>query len=188
MGKVFGIGLPKTGQTSLASAMRILGYKTWQYPYKTSQIEKSDCSLDLPVALNYEKLDKKYPNSKFILTTRDYNSWIKSIKNHYRRYPASQKHPAQLYFRLKFWGTEHFNKKLMTQKYHKHTEDVLEYFKERESQLLIIDICNGEGWKKICPFLGKNILRRPFPRENVGVYKNLKVLNQHRETKSGFVL
>jgi hypothetical protein len=173
MEKVFGIGLPKTGQTSLVAAMRILNYKTCSYPYDKSQIKESDFSLDLPVLVNYKKLDKKYPNSKFILTVRDYDSWLMSIRNHYRRYPASKRYLAQLYFRLKFWGTENFNERLMTEKYHKHSKDVLKYFADKKDQLLVINICGGEGWKKLCPFLGKKILRKTFPKANTGVYKKL---------------
>lgn len=170
MNKIFGIGLPKTGQTSLVAAMRILDYKTCSYPYNKSQIEENDFSLDLPVLVNYKKLDKKYPNSKFIFTVRDYDSWLKSIRNHYRRYPASKRYLAQLYFRLKFWGTEHFNKRLMTEKYYQHIKDVYNYFEGREDQLLIINICEREGWKKLCPFLNKKIVKKPFPKVNVGVY------------------
>jgi len=171
MRKIFGIGLPKTGQTSLAFAMEALGYKTIQYPYKSNQIKKNDFALDLPVVISYKKLDKKYPNSKFILTTRNYDSWLESMRNHYRRYPASRRYKEQLMFRLKFWGTTNFNKRLMTKKYYEHLEDVNKYFKGRRKDLLIINIVAGEGWKKLCPFLNKKILRRPFPRENVSKYK-----------------
>lgn len=171
MRKIFGIGLPKTGQSSLAIAMFTLGYKTIQYPYTSYQIKKSDFALDLPVVINYKQLDKKYPNSKFILTTRDFDSWLESMRNHYRLYPASKRHEQQLKFRLKFWNTIRFNKKLMAKKYYEHIEDVNKYFKGRGKDLLIINIIAGEGWGKLCPFIDKKIPRRPFPKENIGKYK-----------------
>lgn len=171
MGKIFGIGLPKTGQTSLAMAMRILGYKVFQYPYRLSQIRKNDFSLDLPVTIRFKELDRKFPNSKFIMTVRDYNSWIASMRNHYRRYPASKRYKAQLKFRMRFWGTTRFNERVMQKKYHKHYQNVLKYFKGREEDLLIINIVGGEGWKALCPFLGKKISRKKFPKENIGKYK-----------------
>ena len=171
MKKIFGIGLPKTGQTSLAVAMETLGYKTVQYPYKSSQIIKNDFAIDLPVTIKYKNLDKKYPNSKFILTTRDFDSWLESMRNHYRRSPASKRHKKQLMFRLEFWGTVNFNKKLMTKKYYEHIEDVNQYFRKKKKDLLVINITAGEGWKKLCPFIGKKIPRKPFPKENVGKYK-----------------
>ncbi|MBX4205692.1 hypothetical protein KW795_00670 [Candidatus Microgenomates bacterium] len=172
MGKIFGIGLPKTGQTSLAFAMTILGYKTHQYPYTPTQIAKSDFVLDLPVTIDYKNLDKQYPGSKFIMTIRDYDSWIDSMRNHYRRYPASKRYKQQLDFRQKFWGTIHFNKKLMTEKYYEHHKDVDKYFNKRKKDLLIINIIDGDKWKKLCNFLGKKIPKRKFPRENIGIYKD----------------
>ena len=67
--------------------------------------------------------------------------------------------------------TNDLKKKLMTKKYYEHIEDVNKYFKGREEDLLIINIIAGEGWKKLCPFVGKKIPRIPFPKENVGKYK-----------------
>ena len=168
MKKIFGIGLPKTAQSSLAIAMYDIGYKTVQYPYNSTQIKNNDFALDLPVTLNYKKLDKRYPHSKFILTVRDYDSWLESMRNHYRRYPASKRYKQQLDFRQKFWGTTRFNKNIMTRRYYEHNKDVEKYFSKRKKDLLIINIIDGEGWKKLCPFLGKKILKKPFPKENVG--------------------
>ncbi len=176
MKKIFGIGLPKTGQTSLAIAMRSLGYKTVQYPYTSLRIKNNNFALDLPVTMNYKKLDKKYPNSKFILTIRDFDPWLKSMRNHYRRHPASKRYKQQLMFRLEFWGTVNFNKRLMTKKYYKHLEDVAQYFKGRKKDLLTINICNGEGWKKLYSYLNKKIPRKPFPKENIGKYQKANFL------------
>ncbi len=172
MKKIFGIGLPKTGQTSLASAMISLGYKTVQYPYKSIQITKNDFALDLPVTINYKKLDKQYPGSKFIMTIRDHDSWLKSMRNHYRRYPASTRYQEQLDFRQKFWGTIYFSQKIMTKRYYEYHEDVAKYFSKRNKDLLIINIVGGEGWEKLCQFLGKKIPKRSFPIVNVGKYRN----------------
>lgn len=173
MNKMFGVGLPKTGQSSLAIAMWTLGYKTVQYPYTADQVKNNDFLLDLPIVIEYKKLDKKYPNSKFILTTRDIGSWLRSMRNHYRRYPASKRYKEQLAFRLKFWGTTRFNEKLMTKKYYEHMEDVNKYFEGRKKDLLIMNIVAGEGWEKLCPFIGKKFPRKRFPKENVGKYKKI---------------
>lgn len=168
--KVFGIGLPKTGQTSLATAMQIIGYHVVQYPYYDYQIKSNNFAIDIPVALRYKELDKQFPNSKFILTTREYKSWIKSIKNHYRNNPARKRHPAILKYRELFWGTIHFNQKIMTKIYYKHNQEVLEYFKNRKNDLLILDVDSPNKWKKICSFLSKNAPAIKYPNENIGKY------------------
>ncbi|MFX1392087.1 MAG: sulfotransferase [Promethearchaeota archaeon] len=32
----------------------------------------------------------------------------------------------------------------------------------------MLDIVGGEGYEKFCPFLGKKILNKKFPHENIG--------------------
>jgi len=36
--------------------------------------------------------------------------------------------------------------------YNKFVETVLEYFKDRPQDLLILDVTAGDGWEKLCPF------------------------------------
>lgn len=170
MGKVFGIGLSKTGLTSLSKALRQLGYKTIHYPRDLRYIDEHDAATDLLVVLNYKKLDKKYPNSKFILTIRDYSAWIKSIKNHYDKSTATSEDVFLMELRRKVWGDTHYNKKMMTETYNKHIKDVMEYFKERKEDLLVMDIAKGDGWDVLCTFLDKKLPTIPFPKENIGSY------------------
>src|SRR5215217_9330431 len=89
--KVFGIGLSRTGTVSLAEAMNVLGIKTIHFPcdeqtfedlrmgnYDLRILEEYQGAVDTPVAPFYAQLDSHYPNSKFILTVRDKQSWLKS--------------------------------------------------------------------------------------------------------------
>jgi 3'(2'), 5'-bisphosphate nucleotidase len=43
----------------------------------------------------------------------------------------------------------------------------MDYFKDRPQDLLVIDVTAGEGWEKLCPFLGKPTPDIPFPKANV---------------------
>ena len=47
----------------------------------------------------------------------------------------------------------------------RHEVQVQEYFMDRPQDLLIIDICGGEGWARLLPFLATSL--GEFPRENV---------------------
>ena len=49
--KVFGIGLSKTGTTSLAHALEILGYRTKDYPGVTNYVPGALSTLD-PVVVD----------------------------------------------------------------------------------------------------------------------------------------
>lgn len=96
--KVFGIGLSRTGTTSLASGMRELGYYAMHAPPELNDyynitydgnnrrdlalpvirpywVEAYDFQNDIQVSLNFRQLAALYPRAKFILTKREPKSW-----------------------------------------------------------------------------------------------------------------
>ncbi|MHA1190777.1 MAG: sulfotransferase family protein [Promethearchaeota archaeon] len=162
--KVFCIGWAKTGTSTLRKALNILGYRTVQFlrggrePKEgwPEYITKSNYGayVDWPMfKVNFfKKIDKKFPNSKFILTIRDEKSWEKSYRYYFDESPEEVK--------------------IAKQKMIKHNNNVITYFKHNPNQLLIVNIAEGDGWEKLCPFLDKPIPKKPFPHKNVGVYKN----------------
>jgi hypothetical protein len=54
---------------------------------------------------------------------------------------------------------------------------ILQFYKNK-----VLDIFNGDGWDKICKFLGKNISDQPFspknPRQNLAKNSNYLLNNQ----------
>ena len=40
------------------------------------------------------------------------------------------------------------------------------YFNDRSDDLLVLDVCGGEGWEPLCSFLGLDPPRGPFPHLN----------------------
>lgn len=92
---VFGIGLSRTGTTSLNSALGILGFRSFHLPPIT-RIDGDDCSFvwpwwmnkydaatDLTVAAVFRDLNRRFPNAKFIYTTRDIDNWLISCEKHH---------------------------------------------------------------------------------------------------------
>jgi len=161
--KIFGIGLTRTGTTSLTEALKILGYSAVHCPMSYEEIDQHDASTDTPVAARFEFLDLLYPNSKFILTTRDVDSWIESATSLQR----SIDDPLwKLETRSILWKSLIFNKEKFIQGYHKHHSKVLEYFKNREQDLLIINLDDIDKFKKLCNFLEKPIPNVEYPHLN----------------------
>jgi glycosyltransferase involved in cell wall biosynthesis len=167
--KVFGIGLGKTGTTSLTSALNLLGIKTIHMPSSLEQVKYVDGATDSPIAVAYKELDRMYPNSKFILTIRETQSWLRSYESH-RHYitKSNEGKIASWIFELsnKLYGQWQFDSEIWLNTYNRHLLDVTNYFKGREEDLLILDICNGQGWKELCPFLGYSIPDVAFPHDN----------------------
>ncbi len=192
--KIFGIGLSRTGTTSLTEALNILGYKSYHFPSDKSTIveifnflasgaeyidlttlKEYDAITDTPVCCFYKVLDRSYPDSKFILTIRDKESWLRSCKTfweevidfNYRQGPVHYR--FNRYVRLineKLYGTANYDPEAFSRTYDTYTADILEYFRDRPQDFLILDIIGGEGWSKLAPFLGTAIPDIPFPFEN----------------------
>ena len=91
--KIFGIGLSHTGTHSFNKALNILGFDILHYPidevtnrelkhghYKLSILENCDGITDITVVPYYAQLESLFPGSKFILTVRDKDAWLKSMK------------------------------------------------------------------------------------------------------------
>lgn len=181
--KIFGIGLSKTGTSSLSKAFKLLGYDFIHYPSEEQLYNLGDAvgACDLPVARFYKDLDKRFPGSKFIYTVREKESWLKSIEKHMYAKP---------YATLNEWGKKnrdavyewtHFDRDNYLKNYNEHDVDVRKYFEGRKEDLLIIDICGGEGWKKLLPFVERiglphpDIENQPFPHSNKGVARTTYV-------------
>ena len=222
-GKVFVIGLSKTGTTSLAKALDLIGFRCSHYPlgamnyydphpvltrsmnylgYKLFntplgirnyrlkspcidlyKFDKFDAFADTPIAYCYKELDRMYPKSKFILTTRELESWLDSCKWHmsnpYRpgrpkwwdekEMGAWTSMSTNMINRLNYdlYGSVVFNEPLFRKTYERHFNDVQEHFRGREADLLVFDISKQEGWGSLCAFLGKPVPPLPFPMKNV---------------------
>lgn len=180
--KVFGIGFHKTGTTSLAMALNLLGYRNnrglnlfrrkWGQEKIINLLEKEnykpfidfmkdfDSCQDNPWYLLYKELDINFPNSKFILTIRDENRWLSSCTKFFKK----QRKPIHNII----YGVNYFpeNKPIYLNKYSQHNQDVINYFKNRPDDLLIINWEKGDGWKELCAFLNRPIISLPFPHLN----------------------
>jgi hypothetical protein len=98
--KVFGIGLNKTGTTTLGECGKILGLcctscdkglledvaSRNDFSRIIHKVNQHDLFEDWPWPLIYKQLDQMFPGSKFILTVRSSEGkWLESLKNHSMR-------------------------------------------------------------------------------------------------------
>ena len=101
--KVICAGLAKTGTTSLAKALQVLGYNVcdfkehyeihlqqWLDSFETDRhpnfkeiYQGVDAVTDVPPAFWFEEISTDFPEAKVILTVRDSeDAWLKSWKEH----------------------------------------------------------------------------------------------------------
>lgn len=191
-GLIIGVGFQKTGTSTLREALKILGYKVKDtssralipilknnYTKILRMLKNYDAVEDTPWYMIYKELDKLIPHSKFILTIRDEESWYLSVKRHIGDLRSAQH--EWIYGKGK--GLPKYDKQNTINVYSKHNQEVIEYFKSRPNDLLIIDFTKGEKWDKLCNFLKKDIPNAPFPHYN----KTANILQKRGMNKFKFL-
>lgn len=172
---ILGIGLGRTGTTTLSVAMRTLGFNTMHNPKTMLDVRAHDFSSDIFVAARYRFLDYYYGNrAKFILTIRDIDEWVESSRWLAQRKGGRKREdgsvsgstPMTSESRFNLFGITHFDEMAYRQGYIRHYGRVLDLFDGREDRLLVMNICAGDGWDKLCPFVEREIPDEPFPFRN----------------------
>lgn len=167
--KVFGIGIGKTGTTSLAGALRKLGLRGVDHP-PPQQLTKFmqghyDFGTDMPFSTDFEQMDKTFPGSKFILTVRPIaDEWLRSVE-------AQHEKPVPdwgMLYRMQMYGIPHFDPLNQFKIKSEHEGRVISYFRNRPDDLLVLNIVGGDGWEPLCSFFNKPIPMEPFPHLNKG--------------------
>lgn len=193
--KIFGLGLSRTGTRSLTTALHILGFDPIHYPldadtyneiangqYDLTLLKHHDGITDITVAPYYAQLDKLYPDSKFILTVRDKESWLRSCENHWLNSPAFietddpdllHRLSIRRFFRASTYGCYDFVPDRFSWVYDQHVKNVLDYFKDSPEKLLVMDVCKGDGFEKLAAFVGRPIPSTPFPHNGSAVSKRV---------------
>lgn len=179
MSKIFGIGWAKTGTTTLKTCFETLGYSHYGYnlglvgmPYTMMAIARRYQTFqDWPWTIYYEELDKEFPGSKFILTMRNSNKWLRSYRNALSK-QGSAKHQSISESRKKIYGFDPVSAtdQQLIDRYDQHNLNVMNHFYGRPKDFLIVDWERGDGWNKLCTFLGKPVPSKPFPHSNKGKY------------------
>lgn len=162
--KIFGIGLSRTGSTSLHIAKVLLGFSSVHYPiYAARQWLKGEfthdylkgfsAASDIPISIYYDVLDNRYPNSKFILTTRNVDDWADSIEKFYSSVPRpSSKTYLRDLLRVAAYGSMNFERKLYKERFIRHNENVRAYFRDKPN-FMELELTDSQKMEKLSKFL-----------------------------------
>lgn len=181
---VFGIGLSKTGTTSLNDALEILGYNAFHLP-PIAHLDtkghfhsrwpwwmyKYDALTDLTVSVLHAELRDTFPNARFIYTRRPLEAWLDSCRRHFTP-KLSQIRIAQNQIHLNdmcdaVYGNHIYDEPGYRAAYLKHDAEVMALHGGR-SNFMLYDLTQGEGWGPLCSFLDKPVPDAPFPVSNKG--------------------
>jgi len=199
--KIFCLGLSRTGTTSLARGLEMLGLQVAHFPLSLlvkgsftprlnhglwsrwqlhrqvkaarfhnaeRMLLENDVFADLPIPIIYEELDQQFPASKFIVTSRETEGWLSSMEWLFRDRPDDWSQGPlidELHFAA--YGCTRFDRQALTKAWEKHEAKLDNYFSGRSSDLLRINIDQGDlNYPTICSFLECEIPNFPFPQVN----------------------
>ncbi len=178
MNKLFIIGLPRTGTTSISVALLQYNFKVAHTAFTKYAFELADVISDAPCFSDYKELDALFPGSKFVYLERDLDKWIPSAqmllqKMESRLHPQTGvfspvlKRSFNQVFKL-YSSPDLYTEEHLKDCYLKHKSEVLDYFTGR-NDLISINISHQDSLPRLIEFLGLSIEGRTlFPHLNQG--------------------
>jgi hypothetical protein len=198
MNKLFIIGLPRTGTTSISIAMLDYNFKVAHTAYTKHAFELADVISDAPCFSDYQQLDKLFPGSKFVYLDRALDNWIPSIqmllnKMHENLAPKtgifnpvlkrSFNEAFDLYTKIgsansRVLNENAFSKDHLTACYLKHKTEAMAYFNQR-NDLLVINLSQQGSLSQLLTFLNiSHDGKQEFPHVNIG--KHVSGWREHK--------
>ncbi len=186
---VIGAGLGRTGTMSLKVALEILGFgpcyhmiEVMAEPSRPADWLKAAAgdldwdvvfagyraTVDYPGCTYWRELAERYPSAKVLLSVRDPDDWFESTQATVFSPLMRQRIKgtgAEAFFEETVWrhyGDRIDDRGFMTAAFERHAAEV-----ERAlpaERLLVYRV--GEGWDRLCEFLGVPVPETPFPRTN----------------------
>jgi hypothetical protein len=171
---IFGVGLNKTGTTTLGDAAEILGLRRLGAGEEANRLhrawKKGDVDLlrqaapnydvleDWPWPLAYREMAESFPDATFVLTRRrSVDAWLVSQAK------QIESHGVHGWI----YGIEKGEDPMVKLGpfYEKHLRDVRQYFAGTDR---MIELCweEGDGWPELCRFIGVAEPDVPFPHSN----------------------
>ncbi|QDU75968.1 hypothetical protein Pan97_30120 [Bremerella volcania] len=191
MRKVFGIGINKTGTKSTAQFVKQLGLRTMHDRPNGKSIRdainrgkravpfmfSNDAFFDLPEDIDHERLLERFPDARYIMTTRDTKQWVDSRIIHVLHNRTVTGKRSWTEIDTQAWRREK----------EEHESRVRETFKRlgKLDQLLIVDVCSDpdKAAQKIADFLELPRNDIGFPRLNTGERKLQQISEKFKCSK-----
>jgi hypothetical protein len=161
--KIFIIGLPRTGTTSICAALLKLGFRVAHTAYSQKCLTTAQVIADTPVFSDYQQLAQQFPQAKFIYLTRDLDLWIPSIRQLLQRMyknivrndggfnPVLKRCYQKTFspFTLENFAKDDF----LIQCYQRHQTEIENFFADKTEKLLSFDISKANSYQSMCNFL-----------------------------------
>jgi hypothetical protein len=149
--------------------------------------QKAEAFQDVPFSLDYtyQIMDYAFPGSKFILSVRSSSEeWYESLVKYHTKALAKNRLPTaddlkNHPYRKTGWlwrqqqlvyGVDEnslYDKEIYIQHYKAHNKKVIEYFRYRPGDLLVLNVAEPDAMKSLCRFLGVKAKNFTMPHLNI---------------------
>jgi len=146
----------------------------------------ADAYQDVPFSLpyTYQAVDNAFPGSKFILTVRDSASeWYSSLTRFHTKLIGKKRLPTpedlkEYPYVARGWlwrqqtlvyGVNEdtlYDAQIYQRHYEQHNSQVIDYFRHRRNDLLILNLNDPHAMKALCEFLNKPYRGQAMPHLN----------------------
>lgn len=198
MNKLFIIGLPRTGTTSVSFALLEHGFKVAHTAFTERTFELANVFSDTPCYCDFRQLDRLFPQSKFIYLDRAIEAWIPSIQmllTKMQKNLSAEGHFNPIMkrcFNTTFellTAAEPLSKSHLSHCYQQHHLQIFDYFAERDD-FLSLDVSQPASLSTLLAFLDiETPDRLDFPHLNAGrmvtTWKDVKHPNKVNSNASG---
>ncbi len=181
--KIFIIGLPRTGTTSICTALLALGFRVAHTAYTDKCMQTADVIADTPIFCDYQQLAKQYPQAKFIYLTRNLTLWLPSIRQLLQRmhknivrndggFNPILKRCYQSTF-SPFTLENIANDDFLIHCYQRHQQKIKNFFAKSPHSLLTIDISHTDSYEQMLTFL--QLQPRILPIQQFQQFKKMNI-------------
>jgi Sulfotransferase domain len=196
---VIGAGFGRTGTLSMKLALEALGYgpchhmasvvgdpaqlALWRaaaagrLPDWDEAYAGFRSAVDWPTSFYWRELSSHYPDAKILLTVRSPESWYESMSKTVGQVIGAGNDPASFGVRIigeTIFGGRFEDRAHAIAVYERHNAEVRSAFPPE--RLLVFEL--GEGWERLCRFLGEPVPAIPFPQTNSTEEFRAKVLTK----------
>lgn len=173
--KIFAIGLPRCGTSSLHNLFTTLGLKSQHLNggmlrnigygiFNYGPIKKYDAFSDSPFPYLWKDLFYLYPKAQFILNTRSEDAWVKSIELLWKmntgkrgNWRDEEKNVPYRNYLMMLYGTVDFEENALRVAFRRHHSEIRNFFKNRNAEKFLeinIEDDDQANAEKIAAFLG----------------------------------
>ncbi|MGE6650691.1 sulfotransferase [Shewanella colwelliana] len=166
--KIFIIGLPRTGTTSVSVALLEMGYKVAHQAFTKQAFELADVVSDAPCFSDYMQLHQLYPNAKFVYLERALDAWVPSMQMLLSRMMVHLDNKTGKFHPILKRSFNHsfdvngidnpLDAEHLVRSYLSHKKQVIDYFKQSNINNFIgIDISEPDSLPQLRQFLARDL-------------------------------